>query len=78
MLLLTGVHPLIKGGCSGVVGFSLFREGSSKFLRGSSVAFLESGEVFIGVRSRPKNLTKRGMLDNIQLWRREHRRVILL
>ena len=50
----------------------------SKFLRGSSVAFLESREVFIGVRSRPKNLTERGVLDNIKLWRRECRRVILL
>ena len=67
MLSLTGVHPLIKGGCSGVVGFSLFREGSSKFLRGSSVAFLKSREVFIDMRSRPKNLTERGVLDDIKL-----------
>ena len=50
----------------------------SKFLRGSSIAFLESGEVFISVRSRPKNLTERGVLDNVKLQRREHRRVILL
>ena len=78
MLVLTGVHPLIKGGCSGVVGFSLFREGSSKFLRGSSIVFLESREVFIGTRSGPKNLTERGVLDNIKLQRRECRRVILL
>ena len=50
----------------------------SKFLRGGGVAFLESGEVFIGTRSGPKNLTERGVLDNIKLQRREYRRVILL
>ena len=50
----------------------------SKFLRGSSIVFLESREVFIDVRSRPKNPTERGMLDNVKLQRREHRRVILL
>ena len=50
----------------------------SEFLRGSSIAFLESGEVFIGMRSGPKNLTKRGVLDNVKLQRREYRRVILL
>ena len=50
----------------------------SKFLRGSSIVFLESGEVFIDVRSGPKNPTERGVLDDIKLWRREHRRVILL
>lgn len=50
----------------------------SEFLRGSDVAFLESREIFISIRSRPKNPTKRGMLDNIKLQRREHRRVILL
>ena len=50
----------------------------SEFLRGSSIAFLESGEVFISMRSRPKNLTERGVLDNVKLQRREYRRVILL
>ena len=50
----------------------------SKFLRGSGVAFLESGEVFIGVRSRPKNLTERSVLDDVKLWRGECRGVILL
>ena len=50
----------------------------SKFLRGSSIVFLESREVFIGTRSGPKNLTERGVLDNIKLQRRECRRVILL
>ena len=50
----------------------------SEFLRGSDVAFLESGEVFIGTRSGSKNLTERGVLDNVKLWRRECRRVILL
>ena len=50
----------------------------SEFLRGSSIAFLESREVFIGVRSRPKNPTERGVLDDVKLRRRERRRVILL
>ena len=50
----------------------------SEFLRGSSVVFLESGEVFIGMRSRPKNPTERSVLDDVKLWRGEHRGVILL
>ena len=50
----------------------------SEFLRDGSIVFLESREVFIGARSGPKNLTERGMLDDIKLWRRECRRVILL
>ena len=50
----------------------------SEFLRGSGVVFLESREVFIGMRSGPKNPTERGVLDDVKLQRREHRRVILL
>ena len=39
---------------------------------------MESGEVFIGARSGPKNPTERGVLDDVKLRRRERRRVILL
>ena len=39
---------------------------------------MESGEIFVGARSRPKDATERSVLNDVELRRGERRGVVLL